>query len=400
MRQPATLYLLVLASCLSNGDLASYSQGESPAPSGAPSVEDPDGAPSRPGEQAAGAPNSEGASSGGSLAVSAGASSATLPGDSPPEGAASSGAGGSGDGEAPPVPNEPPSAPIPGVQSLVPPDRATGVASDAAIVITFSQAMDTRSVEAAYRSDTLPPDQVTFAWSAGDQVLTITPIAALRVASGTDPVQVTAEQYAYGVAGGAQTAGGEELAGFEVNFATLRAISTTLAPVPDNALTGNWRSDGVYGSFTCAETGNQICIGDGTVAANAFYRAWVSFDLGSLPALAKVTVARLLLSVVAAAGQPFGTLGPLELEHVDFDAIGPEAFGAEALRELGVLATAAGVGSNLSASVLEAVNADLEQDDLSQFRLRFQNGTDGDNQPDFVTLARNGARLSLTYLTP
>ena len=65
--------------------------------------------------------------------------------------------------------------PAPVVVSVVPADGARGVLPDAELVFTFSAAMDTSSVEAAYVSSELPAAQVTFTWSDGDTVLLAKP---------------------------------------------------------------------------------------------------------------------------------------------------------------------------------------------------------------------------------
>jgi len=401
MRYPVIASLFALTSCLANSDLSAYSRGEpDPPDDGGGGTLDPVGSA---GASGGGVPGEDLPGAGSAQAGAAGASAGGASSDGPmtPEGSASASAGGAASGGAggagSPLPEPEPA----GVASLLPPDGASGVASDARIVITFEESMDVGSVEAAFRSEQLSADQLTFTWSTDARVLTLTPAAPLSQASGTDPERVVAQRYAYAFVAGARTASGASVAPFEASFTTQREITTTLAPVPDNSLTGNFRSDGLYGSFTCAETGNQICIGDGSVAANAFYRALLSFDLGVIPAAAQtLSRARLQLAVVAVAGQPFATLGAIELEHVEFAAIGVGAFDVAPLAALGVLATAAAAGENLGSDVLDAVQDDLLDDGLSQFRLRFQVGTDSDDTPDFVTLARNAPRLSVTYLVP
>jgi len=63
----------------------------------------------------------------------------------------------------------------PSISSVSPADGVWGVSSDAVIVVTFSESMDTELVEAAFDSDDIDPDLAAFSWSESDRVLTIRP---------------------------------------------------------------------------------------------------------------------------------------------------------------------------------------------------------------------------------
>lgn len=70
----------------------------------------------------------------------------------------------------------------PTIASTVPPTGATGVSPTAPLVITFSEAMNT-SVTVAYYFASAPYEYLptSLAWSAGDTVLTCTPVSALPI---------------------------------------------------------------------------------------------------------------------------------------------------------------------------------------------------------------------------
>jgi hypothetical protein len=60
---------------------------------------------------------------------------------------------------------------------------------------------------------------------------------------------------------------------------TLRALTQTLVAIQDRSLTGNYRSDDVYGNNSCEEPDPAFttCIGDSS-NANSAYRGFVTFD--------------------------------------------------------------------------------------------------------------------------
>jgi hypothetical protein len=274
------------------------------------------------------------------------------------------------------------------------------VTNDVQIVVTFDEPMDQTATEASYQSEQLPSSQVTFSWNADGTVLTITPKAALAYSTGTDPAKVPAQRIDFFISTTAQDLKGEMLAGpVESSFSLLRQITATLPAVQDRDLTGNWRSDDTFGSGQCARDQINVCMGDSSNGGQ--YKGFISFDLSSLPdGIADVTAARLHFDVTARPGNPFGTLGALFLEHVSFDTIGPQAFRAAALANLGNVATRANAGATLAADVQSALAADVGTLSLSQFRLQFETGSDGDDNQDGVVSAWDSQSVDLTYLIP
>jgi hypothetical protein len=303
---------------------------------------------------------------------------------------------------APPPPPAPPATPPgPTILSVSPTDGATGVTGDVKIVVVFSEPMAQTATEAAYQSEGLPSTQVTFAWSADGTQLTITPKAALAYPTGSDPATVPARRINFFISASATDLDGRGLAGpEEFSFDLLRQISTTLPAVQDRNLTGSWRSDDTYGIGQCARDQITICVGDS--GSNDQTKGFISFDLGSLPAgIVGLSVATLNLSVSARPGNPFNGLGALSLEHASFATIGPQAFDATALANIGNIATRGNAGAVIAADVRTAVAADLSASSaLSQFRLHFETRSDDDDASDQIVSTWDTQSVALTYLVP
>ena len=305
-----------------------------------------------------------------------------------------SGAGGSGGTSA--------SAPgAPAVLSVSPSNGAAGVAADAVVTVTFSEPMNTGAVEAAYTSSDLPASSVRFQWSTGDTVLQITPDRPLSLATGSSPTTTVARRYAFEIGISAVDLDGEALAPFSANFTTAREITETLDAQQDRTLTGNYRSDDVYGDNSCQfADSTTTCIGDSS-NDNTTYRGFITFDLGPLPAqIQELSAARLGMLVDDVRFTPFPDLGDLVADRVTFDTIDLAAFTSPALGSAIFISSSAGVGAALSADVLSSVQADLEAGTRSQFRLRFSTDTDADATGDLVQVLSTTEELRLTYLIP
>lgn len=315
----------------------------------------------------------------------------------------------SADAAAPPTPAAP-SRPLPGEGSalpdLTPPrilasapaDGARGVRRDARLSVTFDEPMDRRSVEAAYRSDDLPPASVTFSWSADGRELSITPAAELAYAAGTDP-SLAARAYFFAFASGASDIAGNALAPSSFAFTTLRQITQRSSAISDRDLTGNYRADGVYGSNGCERAQARICVGDSGVAVNVESRGFVSFGQLIPSELEELVGARLELTVESVLGAPFADLGVLSVEAARFSAIGPEAFAAPPASAALTVATVGGAGQILRADVLPLITVGAGAAS-QQFRLQFASSTDLDGSVDMLLLEWDEPLLELTYLAP
>lgn len=269
--------------------------------------------------------------------------------------------------------------------------------SDANIVIQFSEPMNQAAAQAAYQSTDIPSGSVVFTWNAAGDELTINPNADLTYAEGTDPAQLAANAYTIQLTTTATDLAGNPLAVAKATqFTTLRRI-THSAPLIAN-LTNEVRADGTVGS-ACG--GN--CVGDSGTAANAQYKAFISFNVSALaPGIHTLEQATVTFNQ-SVLGSPYtdlvGTGGGLLMDHVNTAELSLAAFNASALASLGVIAT-----SNAAVSV--EVADELEDDyvnraargDRSQYRLSFPLASDFDGAQDIVQVT--SPKLTVVYLLP
>jgi Bacterial Ig-like domain len=300
---------------------------------------------------------------------------------------------------------EPAAAPEgPSIISVSPEDGAIGIASDANIVIRFSEPMDREATEAAYQSENVPSDSVSFLWNEASTELTVVPDAPLEYATGSDPGLVEARRVNFFVSSSAADAEGRHLAEpFESSFSLLRQIELSLFAVQDRDLSGSFRSNDTYGSAQCARAQINLCVGDSRVdGQNEQYKGFISFELVDVPAPLPDEIqdlsAVLSMQITAVSGNP-GGLGNLVLEHASFDVIGAEAFAAPALDELARI-DVGGAGSTLRADVSTAFMADRLERGLTQYRLHFEDDTDGDTTSDTLLSAWDTQTIDVSYLLP
>ncbi|HXF95582.1 MAG TPA: DNRLRE domain-containing protein [Gemmatimonadales bacterium] len=146
-----------------------------------------------------------------------------------------------------------------------------------------------------------------------------------------------------------------------------------------------WVRDDGNGS----SSGTQLIVGDLVVSgADRGYRGFYSFDLSAIPAGATITSATLRAYQFNLTGNPYGELGSVIVDHVDYGAT------LGTLEDYGGGTLAANIGTLSTNATFEykalAVTARVQGDltagrPRAQFRLRFSNGDDSnDNSPDFV----------------
>ncbi len=328
-------------------------------------------------------------SQGGSTSSEAG-SGATSSEAGTPSTPAEAGAGGAAD-----VPVEGDTeAPI--IVSTTPLDGAMGIKNNAAIEIQFSERMDTASVEAAYQSDDLPPDAVTFSWNDDATWLTVVPNADLEYAAGVDPTEVLAKGYVLTIAGSAADSSGNTLGDdASFSFTTLREINAKLLPIPD-----------LSGHVVLGPESHSVTIQAGDTTSNQADRGLISFDLSSVPETYQLLSALLTANQSTVVNDPFTDLSlnaePAKLTL--FDRVhASRVAGATLLPgpSIGVLSSSAKLGTR-SVTVLGAVSMDLEarvdRNNLTQYGLQFPKVSDSGADVDKVQFT--AVSLQLNYFTP
>jgi hypothetical protein len=116
------------------------------------------------------------------------------------------------------------------VVATTPTATASGIGADAKIEVTFSEAMDRATVEAAYASAALPLDKVSMQWSPDMTVLTISPDQPLLYGTGNgdDPSTAQRETYSITIGSAASDLSGNALGNdFVLAFSTKVRMSTT-----------------------------------------------------------------------------------------------------------------------------------------------------------------------------
>jgi hypothetical protein len=284
----------------------------------------------------------------------------------------------------------------PSILSSLPLDGATGVKSNIAIEIQFSEPMDTASVEAAYQSEDLPPDAVTFAWNDDATWLTVAPNEDLEYATGVDPAEVLAKGYVLTIAGTAADPSGNTLGeDATLSFTTLREINAKLLPVPD-----------LSGHVVLVKETHSVTIQAGDTLANDGDRGLISFDLSSVPETYQLLSALLVGNQSAVTNDPFTELSldanPAKLMLFD-RTHGSRVEGASLLPgvSFGMFSNSAKLGTR-TVTVLGPVSKDLEarvdRNNLTQFGLQFPKVSDGGADIDKVQFT--AVNLQLNYYTP
>ncbi len=300
----------------------------------------------------------------------------------------------------------------PTVVSITPADGATGVRSDAVIVVEFTEPMDRLSVQDGL--DTSDLGGVQFSWSDDGTTVTIAPDAPLDYADGfgINPEGTEAKQYQVTVRAGCTDEAGNSLASdVQSTFSTLKSITAGFER--DNGLTGSGTPEGIVTTDT-----GPIKVGDdGNGGISNALRGYITIDLSPLPDTAVEIVSATLADTQSVeSNNPYTALGDgtgLLIDHVsytvatgDFATItGNEAnaaFNTTPLAELGVFANSG--DTDLSMDVTSQVQDDfahrVERSNRSQYRLRFSTYTDLDDLANAVYLVRNDVALKVVYLAP
>lgn len=263
---------------------------------------------------------------------------------------------------------------------------------DAKIVVTFSEPMDQAAAQAAYQSVELPASEVTMAWNAAGDELTITPNKKLLYQAVNDPSVMQRIGYGFTITTTATDKAGNNLAAdAHFSFSTARRVSHTLDRVP--ALTG-------LVSGTGYKATNDIIVGDGS--ANQEYRGFMTIDMADLPSgIIEFEKATLHVQQDLVSGTPYTNHGNLEIHEVDFAAVDTTAFNASSLDNLGVLTKYSSLVQK-NFNVLRVLTADYANrsalGDLCQFRLQFTTGVTFDGKTDNAHFEPTTLGMDVVYL--
>jgi hypothetical protein len=340
----------------------------------------------------------KGGSSGSVSTGGKGGSTGGRGGSSGSSGSATGGQGGSGapggDGG---MGGDGPDETAPTIVSVVPAEGATGVLANANLVVTFSEPMDRVTTQAAYQSADIPAAGVTFQWSAGDTVLTVNPNADLAYAAGASPSAVTARAFAASITNTAEDAAGNALAAdFDWSFKTARRITQAL-PVVGH--TGNFISGTPTPSFnTCIVDFFAVPVGDG--GNGAVQQSFAEVDLASLPAgIIAWESAELSLLQSMTEGAPFPSLGELRVEHIRVNPLREVTLAAPSRHPLGTFPAAASPVAR-TANVVAALEDDYGEVGVSQIRVAFATGDNGNAVEDIVYFDCMEFDVEAVYLVP
>lgn len=286
----------------------------------------------------------------------------------------------------------------PTVMATSPADLATGVVLAPSISVTFSEPVDRASAQAAF-SIVSPPGHATgtFSWTTDGRTMTFDPAVQLSPGDSVSCRVATAVK---------DLAGNSMAAEAVFAFTALRLGTVTL--YSDAAI------DGVVWSTGMVFTANpSLFVGDNI--DNAYGRAFVSFDLGQVPASATaISAATLSLYQESGTygGAPYDTLAPLQVERVDYGVALDQADLAlpaldAATYTLCISPATGWTAAEVPASVDAAWKDRAALGGRVQFRLRFATNTNSDGLGDTAELAAgetatapNRPSLTVSYLYP
>lgn len=267
---------------------------------------------------------------------------------------------------------------------------ATAVHPDSEITIEFSEPMDRKSVEDAYDSKTLPPDEVAFSWSDDWRTLTITPNAALEYASAKSIEALSdAPEYSFIISKAASGDDGELLEeDYAVTFTTARRVSTVIEA--GGSFVGSVRSDEEdYNTVHTGDSQYQDVLGD------AHYVATVNFNLSGVHETAfQVDNANLSVTKEIHLGNPFDLGVKTQVYSVDATERSWAVVEPQLTEDNNVGFLIHTIMTSYRAPVIEIIEAELQEDRLAQFAMVEETL----NNDDKVTDAFKYSNINL-YLT-
>ncbi len=291
----------------------------------------------------------------------------------------------------------------PTVVSASPDAIAIGMPQDTVFKINFSEPMDRTSVQTAFNVNLTNggPITGTFSWSANDQTMTFAPSAPLPFG----------ENINWALKPGAKDTAGNALQGSLDRIMRVIQQKTVSLSLYGGGYIVHACNNLATSCDDTAYIQTTINVGDRSLTGGSrpieYARGYLAFNILDIPVSASVASARLQIVFKRAAGDPFGTLGLLNLERVSpvqnvtgaYNLSG--ARGDFSLPALGCTGCPVQLSSSsVNADVTGFVQNDLlEHNTTSQFRLRFSNEYSNNDTSDFIDFERQAA-LTVTYQFP
>jgi len=285
----------------------------------------------------------------------------------------------------------------PKVISVTPASGTTGVLSNATIAITFSEAMNTSSVEGALTVSNLLSGDLRLTWNSGKTVLSIAALSGFAYATGTSTT-TAAKSYSVSLSAAAQDLAGNALSpAFTTSFKTMRRITQTVAA--ESAVTYDTYAPNVGGNpVACANDADGIFrLGrfSSTSASGTVYN-YVGINTSTMGPATTIESADFIASQQAEDGTFYGGGGKVVLDKLAYQTIDDTILDATVTATIGTLATSAAVATP-TISILPQFKADVLAGTQRQlYRLSASNGVTN-THPQFTCA---GFSYKTTYLMP
>jgi len=258
-----------------------------------------------------------------------------------------------------------------------PSNGAKGVMDDQTLVLTFNMPMDQAAVEAAWTSESLPADDMTFSWNTEGTILAVDASAVLEHPAGG--MDVGTYDYVIELSTLATSNDGVALEQpFSAQFATAREITLEyVKQSPSGSSNGN---------------SNTVVLRPGDDASATIWHAFASFDLSEQPpVVVELYSAELHFNQNTVTGTPYDHLGNLTGGFIDpISALSEPLIRSAVRRNVVTLSdspAAGGVAGRRTADMLDGVMAELDAGETSvTVRMEFDDGHDNGADNDYVEI--------------
>ncbi|HKO49389.1 MAG TPA: Ig-like domain-containing protein, partial [Polyangiaceae bacterium] len=278
-----------------------------------------------------------------------------------------------------------------------PPHNTPGLLASTPIKITFSEAMDTTSVENAFSVSNVASSGLSFGWASASTVLTVTANAGWSYATGTSSA-LAALKYTATLTAAAKDAQGTALgAPLSYVFSTRRRITHTIASETVGSYSTYGHAVGDDPFMCTSATGTTYVSKWTSQASGGTYYTFITFDvsaLGAAGATNTIESATFRSTQLAPTGA-FYTSHQVTAAKLAYRAIDDTVLDALVTTDLGVFCQSANT-LQPSANVLSSFKADFDTGNKKHlFRLAPNLGTADSTYAHF---ACGGFTLDVTQL--